>query len=169
MPITGRWIAGKLHVQRGNGSPCKPSRWSTTASRANNFHGKILSAVISSRAGWWFVSIAVEVEHETPTHGGGTVGIDLGIKTLATLSGGEKFENQKHYRKSRGAYPGLKQGPLSQSRGESELVEEYPETGKGTLSRSVPTSGCLAQDVYAGCPNLCLDWPGRPQHERNAG
>jgi len=131
--------------------------------------GKILSAVISSRAGWWFVSIAVEVEHETPNHGGGTVGIDLGIKTLATLSGGEKFENQKHYRKSRGAYPGLKQGPLSQSRGESELVEEYPETGKGTLSRSVPTSGCLAQDVYAGCPNLCRDWPGRPQHERNAG
>src|SRR5207247_2444942 len=42
--------------------------------------GKILSAVISSRAGWWFVSSAVEVEHETPTHGGGTVGIDLGIK-----------------------------------------------------------------------------------------
>ena len=76
--------------------------------------GKILSAVISSRAGWWFVSIAVEVEHETPTHGGGTVGIDLGIKTLATLSGGEKFENQKHYRKSRGAYPGLKQGIISQ-------------------------------------------------------
>src|SRR6266700_6953751 len=131
--------------------------------------GKILSAVISSRAGWWFVSSAVEVEHETPTHGGGTVGIDLGIKTLATLSGGEKFENQKHYRKSRGAYPGLKQGPISQSRGETELVEEYPETGKGTLSCRVPTSGCLAQDVYAGCPNLCRDWPGRPQHERNAG
>ena len=95
--------------------------------------GKILSAVISSRAGWWFVSIAVEVEHETPNHGGGTVGIDLGIKTLATLSGGEKFENQKHYRKSRGAYPGLKQGPLSQSRGESELVETHQEVGKSAL------------------------------------
>src|SRR5438876_10862941 len=46
------------------------------------FQGKIMSATISSRAGWWFVSIAVEVEHETPTHPGGTVGIDLGIKTL---------------------------------------------------------------------------------------
>ncbi len=40
------------------------------------FTGKIMSAVISQRAGWWFVSIAVEVEHETPTHHGGTVGID---------------------------------------------------------------------------------------------
>ena len=32
------------------------------------FQGKIMSATISYRAGWWFVSIAVEVEHETPTH-----------------------------------------------------------------------------------------------------
>jgi len=74
------------------------------------FHGKIMSAVISYRAGWWFVSIAVEVEHETPTHRGGTVGIDLGIKTLATLSDGEKFENQKHYRKSLGRIQGLSKG-----------------------------------------------------------
>ena len=44
------------------------------------FEGKIMSAVISSRAGWWFISIAVEVKHETPTHIGGAVGIDLGIK-----------------------------------------------------------------------------------------
>ena len=41
------------------------------------FQGKILSAVISYRAGWWFVSISVEVQHEIPRHRGGTVGIDL--------------------------------------------------------------------------------------------
>ena len=61
------------------------------------FAGKIQSATISYRAGGWFVSIAVEVEHETPTHTGGTSGIDLGIKTLATLSDGTVFENQRHY------------------------------------------------------------------------
>ncbi len=49
------------------------------------FAGKIMGATISYRAGWWFVSIAVEVEHERPTHRGGAVEIDLGIKTLATL------------------------------------------------------------------------------------
>jgi len=59
------------------------------------FQGKIMSATISYQAGWWFVSIAAEVEHETPTHKGGTVGIDLGIKTLATTSSGEKFESPK--------------------------------------------------------------------------
>jgi putative transposase len=74
------------------------------------FQGKILSAVISERAGWWFVSIAVEVEHGTPTHSGGTVGIDLGIKTLATLSDGMVFENQRHYRRSLGRIKGLSKG-----------------------------------------------------------
>src|SRR6266699_4094558 len=65
---------------------------------ALRFQGEIMSATISYRAGWWFVAIAVEVECEMPPHHGGTVGLDLGIKTLATLSDGEKFENQKHYR-----------------------------------------------------------------------
>ena len=74
------------------------------------FAGKILSATLSYHAGWWFVSIAVEVEHETPTHTGGTVGIDLGLKTLATLSDGEKFENQRHYRQNLGRIQGLSKG-----------------------------------------------------------
>lgn len=74
------------------------------------FSGKILSAVISERAGWWFVSIAVEVEHQAPIHTGGTVGIDLGIKTLATLSDGMVFENQKHYRHNLGRIKGLSKG-----------------------------------------------------------
>jgi putative transposase len=71
------------------------------------FAGKIISATISYRAGWWFISIAVEVEHETPTPTGGTVGVDLGIKTLATLSDGTVFENQKHYRHGLGRIKGL--------------------------------------------------------------
>jgi putative transposase len=34
----------------------------------------------------------------------------LGVKTLATLSDGERFENQKHYRKSLGRIQGLSKG-----------------------------------------------------------
>ncbi len=49
------------------------------------FSGKILSAVVSQRAGWWFVSMAVEVEEPHTTQTGGSVGIDLGLKTLAIL------------------------------------------------------------------------------------
>src|SRR6266852_9394473 len=74
------------------------------------FTGKIMSATISYRAGWWFVSIAVEVKHETPRHCGGTVGIDLGTKTLATLSDGTVVENQKHYRRGEARIAGLSKG-----------------------------------------------------------
>jgi putative transposase len=106
------------------------------------FAGKIMSATISYRAGWWFVSIAVEVEHETPTHSGGTVGIDLGIKTLATLSGGEKFENQKQYRQSLGRIQGL-------SKGLSRKVEGSQNWGKNAkkLAKAHYRVVCQRQDV----------------------
>jgi putative transposase len=87
-----------------------PKLGDVNMTEALRFQGKIMSATLSYRAGWWFVSIAIEVEHETPTHSGGTVGIDLGVKTLATTSSGEKFENQKHYRKLLGRIQGLSKG-----------------------------------------------------------
>lgn len=77
---------------------------------ALRWEGKILSAVISEQAGHWFVSISVDVAHVIPAHRGGTVGIDLGIKTLATTSDGEAFENQKHYRRNQGRIKGLSKG-----------------------------------------------------------
>jgi putative transposase len=64
------------------------------------FQGKLMSATIRKRADKWFVSINVEtteVEHENQVSG--AVGIDLGIKTLATLSDGTVFENPKTYYK----------------------------------------------------------------------
>lgn len=59
---------------------------------------KILSASVSERTGKWFVSI--QVEQEQPEYTGqkdehDTVGVDLGIKTLATVSDGQVFDNPK--------------------------------------------------------------------------
>ncbi len=106
------------------------------------FSGKIMSATISYRAGWWFVSIAVEVEHKIPTHSGGAVGIDLGIKTLATFSDGEKFENQKHYRKSLGRIKGL-------SKGLSRKVEGSANWWKNSkkLAKAHYRVACQREDV----------------------
>ena len=89
---------------------CVPKLGNVNMTEELRFRGKIMSAVISYRAGWWFVSISVKVEHEVPTHSGGAVGIDLGIKTLATLSDGMVFENQKHYRQGLGRIKGLSKG-----------------------------------------------------------
>jgi putative transposase len=63
------------------------------------FSGKILSARISKTASWWFISITVELPDEPPVpHTKPSVGIDVGINRLATLSGGKQFENQKPLR-----------------------------------------------------------------------
>ena len=49
---------------------------------------RVLRMTISQRAGRWFASLTIEREDEPmkPAPKGGSVGVDLGIKTLATLS-----------------------------------------------------------------------------------
>jgi putative transposase len=60
------------------------------------FNGKIMSARITSKAGRWYISIVVEVPIKTDASRNNlSVGIDLGINKLATLSTGKVFENQK--------------------------------------------------------------------------
>jgi putative transposase len=64
--------------------------------RENYFTGRILSATVRRRANRWFVSVTVEEEIPDPTPvGGKAVGVDLGIKTLATLSDGTIFDNPR--------------------------------------------------------------------------
>lgn len=60
------------------------------------FFGKLNSMVVSKRAGKWFASFQVDlgdVERESQSQG--VVGVDLGIKSLAVLSDGTRFENIK--------------------------------------------------------------------------
>jgi len=57
---------------------------------ALRFEGRIQSAVVSRTAHRWFVAIAVEVPDQLITRENqAVVGVDLGIKALATLSTGE--------------------------------------------------------------------------------
>src|SRR5215469_4477225 len=56
---------------------------------------KILSATVSEQAGHWYVSIQVEQEQTVPANTGPVVGVDLGVKTLATLSDGTVIPNPK--------------------------------------------------------------------------
>ena len=57
---------------------------------------KILNASVKERAGRWYVAVQVEMEmSDPPVKPEVIVGIDLGIKTLATCSDGEVFENPR--------------------------------------------------------------------------
>jgi putative transposase len=60
------------------------------------FHGKINNAVVSTKAGKWYVSISVDMgSAKRENQPQGIVGIDLGVSKLATLSDGTVFENQR--------------------------------------------------------------------------
>jgi putative transposase len=62
---------------------------------AVRFEGKIMGAVVSRAGGRWYVSIAVEMEKPQPKEfAQPVVGVDVGIKTLAVLSDGTRYENQ---------------------------------------------------------------------------
>ena len=63
------------------------------------FVGKIISATISRTANKWFVSITVETNTlQTTYENQGVVGVDLGVKSLATLSNGEEIVGPKPHK-----------------------------------------------------------------------
>jgi putative transposase len=59
---------------------------------------RIRSATVSHRQGRWFMSFSVEItRHDpAPARPDSTVGVDLGIKSLAVLSTGEVIANPRH-------------------------------------------------------------------------
>jgi putative transposase len=54
---------------------------------------------VSEQAGHWYVSLQVEEEQAAPENTGPVVGIDLGVKHLATLSDGEVIANPRHLKR----------------------------------------------------------------------
>ena len=68
------------------------------------FSGKIVSATVSRQVDRWFASITVDTE-DPPRHAAehqGTVGVDLGVLNLATLSTGERVPGPKALRRELG-------------------------------------------------------------------
>ena len=65
------------------------------------FLGKLKSVTVSRVADRWFASVTVEIEHRVPVRENqATVGVDLGVSTLATFSNGEKVEGPRALRRS---------------------------------------------------------------------
>jgi putative transposase len=64
------------------------------------FAGRLLSATVSRLAGRWFVSVQVETVPDVspPENQGQAVGVDLGVKALATLSDGTSVAGPKALR-----------------------------------------------------------------------
>ena len=59
------------------------------------FGGSIREVTINRTAGTWFASFAVEDGQQPPVKDGPTIGVDVGVGTLAVCSNGLKVENPK--------------------------------------------------------------------------
>ena len=68
--------------------------------KSREVNGRILNATVRRNpSGKYFVSILVETEVQPLEKTGSSIGIDVGLKTFATLSDGTPYENPKWFRK----------------------------------------------------------------------
>src|SRR6266540_842123 len=86
---------------------------------ALRFDGRILNGRIKERAGRWYLTVTVKVEHvarpvASPQR---SVGIDFGLSTFATLSNGDRSETQAHYRQAEGKLKRLQRGLARKKKG----------------------------------------------------
>ena len=88
------------------------------------FKGKILSATVSRHADLWFVAINVELEIPVPIPSENqAVGVDLGVKDLATLSDGTKIQGGNHHKESLGRLRMLNKSLSRKQRGSANWVK----------------------------------------------
>jgi putative transposase len=57
---------------------------------------RVLSTTVSEHAEHWYVSVVVEQEHVVSANSGSIIGVDAGIKSLATLSDGTVEPDPRH-------------------------------------------------------------------------
>ncbi len=86
-------LAEKLRFVDGSASQPHKQRNARKQVRCQTV--KIVGATVSCQAGWWYVSIQVQIHISDPPKREAVVGIDAGLKTTATVSDGRVLENQK--------------------------------------------------------------------------
>ncbi len=97
------YLEGKIQI-KGNKIKLPNLGWIRTHEVLPEIHkgaSGIANVTISERAGRWFISFKVKHNQEITKKKSDCVGVDLGIKTLATLSDGKTFENPKSYQKNK--------------------------------------------------------------------
>ena len=67
------------------------------------FAGEVASVTVSRKACRWFAAVTVETGEDPPTmRDGATIGVDVGVETLAACSDGIKYSNPKPLKRSLG-------------------------------------------------------------------
>jgi putative transposase len=132
------------------------------------FDGEIKSVTISEDAGHWYAAINVEIEPPEHKHPQGSVGIDVGVKTLAVLSDGTRYENQVLLRSETEKVKASEPRIIPPTRGKRSLELHQEEVGDATSPDSRQAIGLPAQDDDRDCPHLSDYRRGRFECRRNA-
>jgi putative transposase len=99
--IGGFRLTGSIHISEKS---IQLPRLGTLRLKERNYlpvGAKVAQATVTEKAGRWYVSVQIEQEcGETGAGDGPVIGIDLGVKALATCSDGSVYENPKALRSS---------------------------------------------------------------------
>ena len=123
------YLEGPRIVIEGNKIKLPNFGW-VKMSETKHIPEKIKNVVISRRADEWFISFKIEIDENQykidNNKKQGPVGVDLGIKTLATLSNGMVFKGSKPFRKFKRKLK-IEQRKLSKKfkKGEKEQSNNY--------------------------------------------
>ena len=115
-----------------------------------------MQSVTVSRGGHrWYASVLCKVRQPIPTHpthrqcAAGTVGLDIGVKTLAALSTGETIANPRHL-----AFVALQAGPQITSTSSGAALLGSTLFGSGSTVPHYPGTGDDLLPALAGPPTL---------------
>ena len=110
------------------------------------FEGKTNSVVVNKRAGMYFAVINIETNNiPTKSENQAVVGIDLGIKTLATLSDGTVFENPKALKSNLKCLKRLQRGLSRKVKGSNNRKRQQQRLAKKYYKVSCIRSNALHQ------------------------
>ena len=109
------------------------------------FVGDIMRVVIKKRGHRWFASLLIETEEiaKPDLRGLPTVGVDVGINSLATLSDGRVFENPRPFRRLE-----RKLARLQRSLSRSEFLGANWHKKKAQVTRLHYRISCIREDAH---------------------
>lgn len=118
------------------------------------------TVTVSERAGRWFVSIQAEMPHVDETATGAPIGVDLGIKTMAVVSDGRTFANN---RRAAAAHRRVRR--LQRQLSRRKKGSQNRDKSKAALARAHYRAACLrSNDIHQA--TAAVVGRGRPAGER---
>jgi putative transposase len=116
-----------------------------------NCSNQIKNVSISRKADQWFISFKQEVDVLHTEKNKGIVGVDLGIKTLATLSDGFVFEAIKPYKK-------FKRKLKLAQRKQSKKFVEFEKGSKKSQSKNYKRAAMIVAKIHKNISDLRNDY-----------